>query len=90
MNLPITFWSGRSQLHITNDELARRFDYHPPESQDIVERHEQVREVCFGAAEELIMLTGAPSREQSLAITKLEEAMFWANGAIAREIRAPE
>jgi hypothetical protein len=25
-----------------------------------------------------------PSREQSIAITKLEEALFWTNAAIAR------
>lgn len=26
-----------------------------------------------------------PSREQSLALTNVEQAMFWANAAIARE-----
>ena len=46
--------------------------------------------ICLGASEELVEVTGPPCREQSLAITALEEAMFWANAAIAREITAPE
>lgn len=75
-------------MHITHDELARRFNYHPPDTNDKVERHQQVREVLLDAADSLVSLTGPPSREQSLAVTHLEEAMFWANGAIAREITA--
>lgn len=71
---------------ITNGQLVHRFAYHPPDTEDKVSRHENVRSVCFGAAKELIELTGPPSREQSIAITKVEEAMFWANAAIAREI----
>jgi hypothetical protein len=72
-------------MHITNDELARRFNYHQPNSPDKVERHSRVRAACLIAAEELVVVTGPPTREQALAITKLEEAMFWANAAIARE-----
>jgi hypothetical protein len=77
-------------VHISHDELARRFNYHPPNTEEKVERHGRVRAVLLDAAEEIIELTGPPSREQSTAITKLEEAMFWANAAIAREITAPE
>ena len=55
-----------------------------------MERHQRVRTVLFSAADEIVELTGPPSREQSLAITKLEEAMFWANAAIAREVTAPQ
>jgi hypothetical protein len=76
-------------VHITNDELARRFDYHPPDTEEKKERHQHVRNACLVAAEEVVMVTGPPSREQSLAVTKLEEAMYWANAAIAREITAP-
>lgn len=77
-------------MHITNDELALRFNYHQPNTQEKIDRHRQVREACLGAAARVVEATGASSREQSTAITKLEEAMFWANAAIAREITAPE
>lgn len=73
-------------MHITHDELARRFNFHPADTTDKQERHEHVRRVCLETAEEILEVTGAPSREQSTALTKLEEAMFWANAAIAREI----
>ena len=77
-------------MHISTDELERRFNYHAPNTPGKVERHQRVRTVLFSAADEIVELTGPPSREQSTAITKLEEAMFWANAAIAREITAPE
>jgi hypothetical protein len=79
-----------SKIHITNDELSRRFNYHPPDTEKKVENHQRVREACRAAAEEIVEVTGAPSREQSLAITHLEEAMFWGNAALAREILAPQ
>jgi hypothetical protein len=71
-------------MHLTRDELARRFGYHPPVEPGKKEQHEAVRDVLLDAADEIVKLTGPPSRDQSLAITKLEEAMFWANAAIAR------
>jgi len=76
-------------VHITHDELVRRFNYHRPNTEAKVERHQQIREACLAAAETIVDVTGPPSREQSTAITKLEEAMFWANAAVAREITAP-
>lgn len=71
-------------MPINNEELERRFNFHPPSSEEVANRHQKVRLVCRDAAREIVELTGPPSREQSLAITALEEAMFWANGAIAR------
>ena len=45
--------------------------------------HQKVRETLYEAASTLnLMLPNG--REKSLAITKLEEAMFFANAAIAR------
>lgn len=65
-------------------ELNHRFDYHPPRpDSDDAERHQAVRDACRKAAA-VIELHTSPSREQSLAFTKLEEAMFWANADIAR------
>jgi len=71
-------------MHITNDELARRFSYHPPQTEEKKEAHARVREACRAAAQEIVEVTGPPTRDQSTAITKLEEAMFWANAALAR------
>lgn len=43
----------------------------------------QIRVRCLELANHLINVCPA-SREQSLAITKLEEVMFWANASIVR------
>lgn len=63
-------------------ELLTRFTYHPPEG-DQPERYEKLRDAAHELAELILELTPA-SREQSLAITKLEESSMWANAAIAR------
>lgn len=63
-------------------ELNNRFDYHSPDAAKTV-KHEQVRGILKAAA--LTLDDFLPEgREKSLAITKLEEAMFWANAALAR------
>jgi hypothetical protein len=66
-----------------NRELANRFDYHPPD-QDRARRHQRVRSYLHQMAEEFNQ-TLPEGREKSLVMTHLEEAMFWANAAIARE-----
>lgn len=61
------------------------FDYHTPTA----ERgylHQTVRNKLHRVALELNDLV-PDGREKSLTMTKLEEAMFWANAAIAREDR---
>lgn len=64
-------------------DIDHRFDYHPPRDDATRDRHEAVREVLKVAATALNM-TVPDGREKSLAITALEEAMMWANAAIAR------
>lgn len=71
-------------MHLTHDALAHRFQFHPADSQNQQDAHETVRSVLLEAADKIVEVTGPPTREQSTAITKLEEAMFWANAAIAR------
>lgn len=75
---------GQAQMHLTNDQLKHRFQFHPADSENQQEAHQTIRQVCFDAADAIVEMTGAPSREQSTAVTKLEEAMFWANAALAR------
>ena len=69
-------------------ELLKRinndFAHHPPKDEDKVEAHERVRRTLHDAANDLVGLC-PESRELSLALTNLEQAMFWANAAIARE-----
>jgi hypothetical protein len=67
---------------IDEAELAVRFTYHPP-SAGQVPVYEDVRRRAFDYA---TFLAGVvpQSRELSLAITALEEAVMWANAGIAR------
>lgn len=67
---------------IDNEELATRFTYHPPIG-DQPMRYVAIREGARTLAD-LIVASTPGSREQSLALTALEEAVFWANAAIAR------
>ena len=64
------------------EDLPVRFTYHPPKG-DQAQKYVQIRDKAKELA--VIMIERCPeSRELSLAITKLEEAVFWANAAIAR------
>lgn len=69
---------------ITERELRNRFTYHPPKVElDQISKYEEIRSSGLAFARFLLIMT-PESREQSLAITKLEESMFWANAAVAR------
>jgi hypothetical protein len=70
-------------------ELLNRFAFHPATTQGRQEDHQKVRDVCLRAAERVVELC-PPGREQSLAVTKLEEAMMWANAGIARSGHASD
>jgi hypothetical protein len=70
--------------HITRGQLEHRFGYHKPPDAETAAAHGQVRQILLDAADAVVEQTGPSTREQSLAVTKLEEAMFWANAAIAR------
>lgn len=58
------------------------FVYHKP-TEDQQGRYVQLRNYAKSFAA-LLDHTCPPSRELSLAMTKLEEVVFWANAAIAR------
>lgn len=64
-------------------DLDHRFDFHPATTDEKRAEHGSVREACKALGHQLDeSLPGG--REKALAITKLEEVMFWANAAIAR------
>jgi hypothetical protein len=64
------------------DDLDNRFTYHTPKD-DQPQRYELIRAEAKKLAQVFVEKT-LESREQSIALTKLEEAVFWANAAIAR------
>ncbi|SKM81285.1 Uncharacterised protein [Mycobacteroides abscessus subsp. massiliense] len=63
-------------------DINNRFDYHRP-SDAKVQVHEAVRTGASALAHQLDAVL-PPGREKALAMTKLEEALMWANAAIAR------
>lgn len=63
-------------------QVDRSFTYHAPK-EDQGARYHFIREAAKTLALDITSLT-PESREQSLALTKLEEAVMWANAAIAR------
>ena len=64
-------------------DIDTRFDFHAAPDKEKRDRHTSMRLACKKAAES-INDQAPDSREKSIAITKLEEAMFWANAAVAR------
>jgi len=63
-------------------DLRNRFTYHAPKDGQ-VEKYSLLRVNGLNLAR-LIVSEVPESREQALAMTKLEEAIFWANAGIAR------
>lgn len=72
---------------MTKDELLARIDnnhkHHPPQTQERIDAHQQIRRSTAECASELVKVCPI-GRELSLALTAMEEVMFWANAAIAR------
>ena len=66
----------------TKARLDKTFTYHTPK-EDQPERYNRIRERALALAHTICGMT-PPSREQSLALTKLEEAVMHTNAAIAR------
>ena len=68
---------------ISQEDIDRRFAFHPAD-QAKGKLHDEVRDLCRQTAN--VLNHKLPDgREKFLAITHLEEVMFWGNAAIARE-----
>lgn len=66
-----------------NQKIESAFTYHAPEPGQL-EQYTAIREKAKELAY-LIDRTCPDSREKSLAMTKLEESVMWANASIARD-----
>jgi hypothetical protein len=69
---------GRALL----EEIETRFTYHAPKEGQ-PEKYQLIRD-CARSMALLIAGSVPESREQSLALTALEECVMWANAGIAR------
>lgn len=65
-----------------NPQIENNFKYHPPKEGQPA-KYEALRSLGKGLAEAIDQMC-PNSREKSLAVTKLEEAVMWANASIAR------
>lgn len=63
-------------------QLNVAFTFHPPKG-DQAQRYAHIRDAGRGLAEQMLHLC-PQSRELSLALTNVEQAIMWANAAIAR------
>jgi hypothetical protein len=70
------------ELKMDDSDLQNRFTYHAPKPGQ-PEVYQEIRDNAHELAR-LINDHAPDSREKSLAITKLEEAVMWANASIAR------
>lgn len=73
----------KSPQRVLLDRVKNDFAQHPASPQNDAVRAD------FGRLAAKMVKVLPPGREQSLVLTKLEEAMFWANAAIARSQQEP-
>lgn len=66
------------------EDIAHRFAFHAATTQEKRDAHTSVRQHCRQLAD-YINDNVPDGREKSLAITRIEEAMMWANAALARQ-----
>lgn len=68
--------------------IANDFTFHSPiPERNQAERYETIRGMAKELAHRLLTLC-PPSRELSVALTNLDQVVFWANASIARNEKA--
>jgi hypothetical protein len=73
--------------HMDPADIAHRFAFHTATSDEKRDAHISVRQHCRELAD--FLNDALPDgREKSLAVTHLEEVMFWGNAALARQAPA--
>jgi hypothetical protein len=65
-------------------DIEHRFAFHAATTDEKRDAHTSVRQACRRLADQINEQV-PEGREKSVALTKIEEAMFWANAALARE-----
>jgi hypothetical protein len=70
-------------MDLNHGDVEQRMSHYPPASDVTIGAHELARELAKAHAKALMDLL-PPGREKSLVLTALEEALMWANAAIAR------
>lgn len=65
------------------EDLGKRFTHHPPRGEEEVRFYQEMRDRAHETAR-FVDAVVPDSREKSLAVTALEEAVMWANAAVAR------
>ena len=73
----------RKNGYVAHPDLEKRFTYHaskPGQPEIYTMLREQAKDLAYN-----ILANCPESRERSLAITKLEEVIMWANASIARD-----
>lgn len=71
-----------------SEDIDNRFAFHAATTPEKRDEHTSVRQHCRRLAE-FINENVPEGREKSLAITHCEEAMLWANAALARHLESP-
>jgi hypothetical protein len=70
---------------MNDSDIEHRFAFHAATTEEKRDAHTSVRQNCRRLADFLNEKL-PEGMEKSVAVTKLEEAMFWANAAVARAV----
>ncbi|MGW1625787.1 Acb2/Tad1 domain-containing protein [Streptomyces sp. NPDC002172] len=71
---------------MTEADVIRRFTFHPAEVTERRQAHEDIRSGCLQLG--LLLHNELPGgAEKQSAMFRLEEVMFWATAAVARQPR---